>query len=235
METNELIRRVRTAYEQYAFQTVYTALLNFSTVQLSSLYFDVLKDRLYTYAPKSYERRAAQTALYEIASALIRLLAPILAFTADEAWEKLTHQPAGSVHLAEFPVYEPARTDAALQARWQTLLEVRSVVLKELEKQRAAGQIGSSLEAQVNLRAGGQLYATLADYGAEALSFLFIVSQVTLEQAETSDLSVHVARAQGRKCERCWHYETSVGEDPTFPTICRRCARNVRAGWYPTA
>jgi isoleucyl-tRNA synthetase len=235
VETNELVRRVRTAYEQYAFQVAYTALLNFSTTQLSSIYFDVLKDRLYTYAPKSYERRAAQTALYDIASALIRLLAPILAFTADEAWEKLTRQPSGSVHLAEFPAYEPARADAALQARWETLLEVRSAVLKELEKQRAAGYIGSSLEAQVSLRAGGQRAATLADYGAEALSFLFIVSQVTLETAGNEDLVVQVERARGRKCERCWHYETTVGEDPDFPTICHRCVRNVRAGWYPAA
>jgi isoleucyl-tRNA synthetase len=139
------------------------------------------------------------------------------------------------VHLAEFPAYEPARADAALQARWETLLEVRSAVLKELEKQRAAGYIGSSLEAQVSLRAGGQRAATLADYGAEALSFLFIVSQVTLETAGNEDLVVQVERARGRKCERCWHYETTVGEDPTFPTICHRCVRNVRAGWYPAA
>ncbi len=233
VETNELARRVRTGYEQYAFQAVYTALLNFCTTQLSSIYFDVLKDRLYTYAPKSYERRAAQTALYEIASSLIRLLAPILAFTADEAWEKLTRGQAGSVHLAEFPAYDAARAEPELRKRWETLLSIRSVVLKELEQERAAGRIGSALEARVDLRAGGRLYTLAEHYGTEALSFLFIVSQVTLERTEGEELKVQVQRAAGVKCERCWHYDTSVGADPMFPTICRRCARNVRLGWYP--
>ncbi|MFQ3582953.1 MAG: isoleucine--tRNA ligase [Chloracidobacterium sp.] len=234
VETNELTRRVRTAYEQYAFQAAYTALLNFCTTQLSSIYFDVLKDRLYTYAPKSYERRAAQTALHDIASSLIRLLAPMLAFTADEAWEKLTRNQVGSVHLAEFPAYDPERAQPELRARWETLLGVRSAALKELEQARAAGDLGSSLEAQVNLRAGGRLYEVLADYGAEALSLLLIVSRVTLEQMDADGLSVQVRPAPGVKCERCWHYETTVGEDPAFPTICHRCVRNVRAGWYPS-
>ncbi len=232
-ETNELTRRVRAAYEQYAFQAAYTALLNFCATQLSSLYFDVLKDRLYTYAPKSRERRAAQTALHRIASALTRLLAPLLAFTADEAWEKLTRGRVGSVHLAEFPTYDAALAAPGFGERWESLLGARSVVLKELEQARAAGRIGSSLEARVTLRAGGQLYATLADYGAEALSFLFIVSQVSLELAETDALAASVEPAAGVKCERCWHYETTVGADPAFPTICHRCVRNVRAGWHP--
>jgi isoleucyl-tRNA synthetase len=231
-KVNELTRRVRRAYDDYDFQSAYFALLNFCTTELSSVYFDVLKDRLYTYAPKSHERRSAQTALYEIAHRVTRLLAPILAFTSDEIWEKLpaTGEKAPSVHVAEFPADDETFADAELLKRWETLLAVRADVLRSLEEKRAAGEIGASLEAQVAVTASGATYRALADYGAEALSFLFIVSQVRLTES-AEGMTISVARAEGVKCERCWHYEATVGADPDFPTICGRCAKNVRAGW----
>lgn len=229
-KTNDLVAKVRAAYEAYNFQGVYFAVLNFATTELSNVYFDVLKDRLYTYAPKSVERRSAQTALFEITHRLARLVAPILAFTADEVWEKLPGEKAASVHIAELPHPDAALADADLLARWDTLLDIRSLALKEIENRRAAGEIGSSLETQVTLTASGETYKALAAYGETALSFLLIVSKVTLVEGD-GEPAATVAKADGEKCERCWHYETTVGHDADFPTICTRCAENVRAGW----
>ncbi|MBX7222439.1 MAG: isoleucine--tRNA ligase [Blastocatellia bacterium] len=232
VKVNALVKKVRECYEAYDFQGAYFALYGFCTTELSSVYFDVLKDRLYTYAPKSFERRSAQTGLYEVAQRLTRLLAPFAVFTADEIWEKLpaVGERAVSVHTTEFPTYDENLIDEALTTRWDALLEVRTTVLKALEETRIAGQIGAALEAHVTINAGGEAYQHLAAYGEENLSFLFIASKVTLVATE-GELSVKVSRAEGEKCERCWHYETNVGSDARYPTICGRCATNVEAGW----
>jgi isoleucyl-tRNA synthetase len=220
-----MLAAVREAYQRYEFHSVLQTVTNFSTVTLSARYFDIIKDRLYTYAPKNRARRSAQTALYQIVDALARILAPILAFTADEIWE---HIPRGansdtpaSVHLSEFP--EPASYDPALIPTWNSLFEVREKVLGELEKARTNKTIGSSLEAHVVVRASGGSYELLKRYESQ-LRYLFIVSQVELPEAQTEGIEIQIGRAQGQKCERCWNYSTRVGEFERYPTVCERCA-----------
>jgi isoleucyl-tRNA synthetase len=229
-ELDEVLARVLQGYELYEFHTVYHALYQFSTVTLSARYFDIIKDRLYTSAPRSHARRSAQTALYRIADSLARALAPILVFTADEVWENLPRtsdeERPVSVHLAELPLASGER-DTEMQSRWERLFAVRDVVLRELEDARNAKVIGSALEARVHIRAGGETYELLERYVKE-LRYVFIVSQVSLERAALGDgasgaVSVKVDRAEGEKCERCWNYSTRVGESERYPTACERC------------
>jgi isoleucyl-tRNA synthetase len=201
---------------------------SFATVTLSARYFDIIKDRLYTYAPKNRARRSAQTALYQIVDALARILAPILVFTADEIWE---HIPRGandetvpSVHVALFP--ESASYDLDLIPTWNLLFEVRDKVLGELEKARTNKTIGSSLEAAVVIRPGAKDAELLQRY-AEQLRYLFIVSQVELG-SESQASEIEIRRAEGQKCERCWNYSTRVGEFERYPTVCERCAAALK-------
>jgi isoleucyl-tRNA synthetase len=224
-ELAAMIAEVRREYDGYEFHSVMQTVTSFATVTLSARYFDIIKDRLYTYAPKSRARRSAQTALYQIADALARILAPILAFTADEVWE---HIPRGSqpdtpvsVHVATFP--EPEHYDPALIPRWNSLFSVREQVLGELEKARTNKIIGSSLEAAVVIRASGPTYELLKQYESQ-LRYVFIVSQVTLSEAQTGEIEIQIERANGTKCERCWNYSTRVGEFERYPTVCERCA-----------
>jgi isoleucyl-tRNA synthetase len=192
-------------------------------VTLSARYFDIIKDRLYIAAPKSEARRSAQTALYRIADALCRLLAPMLAYTADEAWESLPGQTVASVHVAEFPALDThagsLRSDALIQ-RWERVFSIRDEVLKALEEARNAKHIGSSLAAKVLLTADAETTRFLLDY-YEQLRYIFIVSQVEVHEGDA--LRVEIQKAEGQKCERCWNYSTRVGEFPRFPTVCERC------------
>jgi isoleucyl-tRNA synthetase len=222
-ELDVVISKVRRAYEAYEFHLVYQALYEFCTVTLSARYFDILKDRLYTFAPRNPARRSAQTGLYRITDALARMLATILVFTADEIWENLpgNDSHAVSVHLAELPKAFGER-DEKLAARWEQLFEVRDVVLGVLEEARIAKTIGSSLEAAVEITAAGKTYELLESYRDE-LRYLFIVSQVSLSRAEAGEVSVRVHRAEGEKCDRCWNYSTRVGESARYPTVCERC------------
>ena len=226
-ELDVVTRKARQAYDDYEFHAVYHALYNFCTVTLSARYFDIIKDRLYTFAPQSQARRSAQTALYRIADALARLLAPILVFTADEIWENL---PAGaqerkvSVHLATFPdALEEA--DNERFANWERLFEIREDVLRALEEARIAKHIGSSLEARVEISAAGATYDLLEHYRAE-LRYLFIVSQVDVLRAESgaNQVAIKILAAEGDKCERCWNYSAHVGESAKYPSVCERCA-----------
>jgi isoleucyl-tRNA synthetase len=224
-ELAAMIAEVRREYEAYEFHSVMQTVTNFSTVTLSARYFDIIKDRLYTYAPKNVARRSAQTVLYQIVDSLARILAPILAFTADEVWE---HIPRGSqadssvsVHLATFP--DPERYDTDLIPRWNRLFAVREQVLGELEKARTSKIIGSSLEAAVVIEASGATYELLKNYESQ-LRYVFIVSQVTLAEAQTEEIKIQIERANGTKCERCWNYSTRVGEFERYPTVCERCA-----------
>jgi isoleucyl-tRNA synthetase len=239
-ELDSMIERVVAAYEAYEFHAVYHALYNFATVTLSARYFDIIKDRLYTSAPRSHARRSAQNALYEIADALARLVAPILVFTADEIWENLPapsdevlsdsdaattdSQRTQSVHLASFPVVVGER-NAELSQSWAQIFEVRDVVLRALEEARASKQIGSSLEARVELRLKESLFATLEKYQAE-LRYVFIVSKVGVTKTDDQsapDIDVKVFRADGLKCERCWNFSERVGDFTRYPTVCERC------------
>ncbi|ABC79790.1 isoleucine--tRNA ligase [Anaeromyxobacter dehalogenans] len=215
--------KVAKAYEDYEFHLAYHATMQFCAVELSALYFDVIKDRLYTWKADGRQRRSAQTALHAIAQDLIRLLAPILSFTASEAWSYLPGRPTESVWLAGLPRRaRPADADA-LEARYGKLFEVRGVVQSKLEEARRAKLIGSGLEAMVTVRAEGEQRRLLEEARAE-LPALFIVSKVVLA---AGPLSAEVARAPGVKCERCWIYAEEVGRDAAHPTLCAKCVGNL--------
>ena len=225
-ELDAVIAKVRQAYETYEFHMVYHTLYNFSTVTLSARYFDIIKDRLYTFAPRNQARRSAQTALYRIADALARMLSPILAFTADEIWENLPtsdQQRAVSVHLTTLPD-TGGFGDNELLSTWTQLFEIREDVLRSLEEARVAKQIGSSLEARVEISAAGNAYKLLERHHDD-LRYIFIVSHVdVLDSGEgASGVSIKVYPAAGIKCERCWNYSTRVGESSRYPTVCERC------------
>ncbi|MCA1574406.1 MAG: isoleucine--tRNA ligase [Acidobacteria bacterium] len=227
-ELNAVIEKVREAYKAYEFHTVYHTLYDFSTVTLSARYFDIIKDRLYTFAPRNPARRSTQTALYRIADSLALMLAPILAFTADEIWETLpadkTQQRAASVHLGTFPEANQ-QTDTSLLSEWNRLFEIREDVLRALEESRTAKLIGSSLEARVEISAAGGAYELLERYKNQ-LRYIFIVSQVDVLPSEegASGAVIKIHCAAGEKCERCWNYSTRVGESSRYPTVCERCA-----------
>jgi len=225
-ELNEVTKRALDAYRSYEFTDVYHALYNFATVELSALYFDILKDRLYTYAPRSLARRSAQTALYEIVHRLSRLLAPLLVFTSDEVWENIPGalDEAKSVHLAEFPVYEEAWRNDDLLKRYESLFEIRGAVMKALEESRGAKLIGSGQEAKITIAARPETKAFLESFG-EDLRFDFKVSKVEL--VEGAEFGVKVDEAEGEKCERCWDYTTDVGADARYPGACLRCVANL--------
>jgi isoleucyl-tRNA synthetase len=189
---------------------------------LSARYFDIIKDRLYTFAPRNKARRSAQTALLQIGDALARMLAPVLVFTADEIWENLPNREEPSIHLALFPKADTQSHDALL-AEWEGLFAIRDDVLRALEEARVAKQIGSSLQAKVTLQASGSALELLQKHQND-LRYLFIVSQVELGNSTGGEgISITISNAEGEKCERCWNYSTRVGESERYPTVCERC------------
>jgi isoleucyl-tRNA synthetase len=215
-----VVEKCRAAYKELAFHKVYRTLYDFATTDLSAVYFDILKDRLYTSATRSLARRSGQTALYKIHYALTRLVAPLLSFTAEEVWG-YTVKPAEapeSVHMALFP--DRSELDSGLSAevldRWDSLMSIREDVLKALEEARQTKLIGAPLEARVRLSG-----YDVAGYEGQ-LPSLFIVSQVVVDPG--SEKRVTVERADGVKCERCWKYSTKVGEDAEWPAVCDSCA-----------
>jgi isoleucyl-tRNA synthetase len=224
-----LIERLRRVYDGYDFHLLYHGLHNFCAVDLSAFYLDVLKDRVYTSAPRSRARRAAQTSMHEVLNALVRLMAPVLSFTAEEVWQLMPKQAnkLESVHLDEFPPVRSDLLDDALEARWEALLNVRDEVLKALEAARKAKLIGTSLEAKVEVLGEPELLALLTRYQAD-LPMLFIVSAVDLgalgPEAADRRVEVRVQRAEGRKCARCWTFSEGVGRSLRYPDVCDRCA-----------
>jgi isoleucyl-tRNA synthetase len=234
----DVARRILTAYEEYEFGAVSQLLVQFATVDLSSFYNDISKDRLYTFAARSSARRSAQTAMYLMADGLTRLMAPILSFTADELWRFLPGKREESVHVAVFPAAaELARfEDADLVNRWRQLVDVREQVLAEIEPLRKNKQIGSSLQAKVVLSATPAELALLERYLRE-LPMLFIVSDVELRPAPTDVEAnsearprVTIERAGGVKCERCWRYVPAVSSDPQWAGLCSRCQDALSRG-----
>jgi len=227
----EVGERIRRAYEAFDYPTVCQALTGFTTVDLSAFYADVSKDRLYTFAPRSPERRSAQTAMYIMADGLTRLMAPVLSFTADELWRFVPGRREESVHIALLPAMDDLlmMVDAELTARWDALIKVREQVLAEIEPLRKNKQIGSSLQAKVVLSATPKELALLERY-ARHLPMLFIVSEVEVKTAP-SDVEAHaearprvtIERAPGVKCERCWRYVPSISTDPAWAGLCERC------------
>ena len=228
---NGLVKKVMSAYEGYDYHIIYHSIHNFCVVDMSNFYLDVIKDRLYTQKADSLLRRSAQTAMYLILDALTRMLAPILAFTSEEIWGFMPHsgkEETGSVLLNPMPSVNPAFCDDELMKRWEKILSVRSDVSKALEVARVDKVIGHSLNAAVALYAEGETYRLLKQY-EEELSTIFIVSEVTLTEGrpengankaeQTGNLWVSVSAAPGEKCERCWMYSETVGEDH----LCQRC------------
>src|SRR6267142_365530 len=237
--TADLVKKCREWYAAYEFHRVYHAIHDFCVVDLSSFYYDVLKDRLYTKAAKNKSRRSGQTAVWKITGALVRLLAPTLVFTAEEVWKFLPHAAGepGSVHIALFPEEAELRTGLAPEKSntWELLAKVRGEVLKALEVARNEKKlINSGLEAKVLLNADLDLKAKLKQYLPQ-LPGLFIVSQVELISEGTGEfrselgpgLEVSVQRADGKKCDRCWNYSVHVGENPRYPTVCERCSAAI--------
>ena len=232
LRLGELITKVRQAYDDFEFHTIFHALNNFCSVDLSAVYLDILKDRLYTFRTDSPLRRGSQTVIYDILLVMTKLMAPILSFTADEIWRMLpeaAHRGAGSVQLASFPDVEASWNNDELGKKWEKLLAYRTRVQGVLEERRREKVIGSSLEAHVQLDADLATYEFLRGYERD-LSTVFIVSQVSLVRTESTqgDLQITVTKSQAAKCERCWNYRAAVGHDLTHPTLCDRCVEAIR-------
>jgi isoleucyl-tRNA synthetase len=224
-EFAKLEAEVLAAYDAYEFHVVYQKVSQFIAVELSSVYHDVIKDRLYTDAANSPRRRSTQTALHRLVTGLCQMLAPILAFTADEAWEFVPGKPTGSVHESEFKPKPFVRSDAECEL-WKRLFEYRNELLPRLEAKRQTKVIGKSLEAKVRLYGQNKPFSDWISNNAvlEAFRELCNVSQFEITDDKVSD---DVVRADGQKCERCWHWETDVGQNAAHPTICGRCVEAV--------
>jgi isoleucyl-tRNA synthetase len=219
-------------YDAYEFHPVVSKLQMYCSEDLGGFYLDILKDRLYTTAVASHARRSAQTAIWHITQSLLRLMAPMLSFTAEEAWAAFADAPtfAASDETIFTQTYYPLPAvdqAPALLAKFGTLREVRAEVTRQLEEVRGAGGIGSSLQAEVVLRAHGERYAALAALGDD-LKFLLITSAASVSEAATAaEESVSVAPSAYQKCERCWHYRADVGADPQHAGLCGRCVSNL--------
>lgn len=207
-------------YEVYEFHPVVAKLQVYCSEDLGAFYLDILKDRLYTTAPKSMARRSAQTALWHITHAMLRWMAPFLSFTAEEAWQ--VFGDSDSIFLEEYA--EIGGADTELLARWNRIREIRDLANKEIEALRAAGQLGSSLQANLVITAGADDHALLASLG-EDLKFIFIASVVRLQAGDT--LAIQAQPSPDTKCERCWHWRADVGADAAHPTLCGRCVSNL--------
>jgi isoleucyl-tRNA synthetase len=233
-----MLQEVTRFYDGFSFHDVFHCVYTFCVVQLSSFYLDILKDRLYIFGTKSIQRRSAQTALFEILNVITKAMAPILVFTADEAWLSLTKKEGESVHLCDWPDAKRLAKfyDKALEEKWSALIRVREDVLKALELEREAGLIGSSLEAAVELYSSDTKLQQLLKKAQPVLNSVFIVSKVSVSdqkmegayQSGLLPLAVAVRKAQGEKCQRCWNYSETVGKDAKHPALCERCVNIVK-------
>jgi isoleucyl-tRNA synthetase len=215
-------------YKVYEFHPVVAKLQIYCSEDLGSFYLDVLKDRLYTTAPKSLARRSAQTALWQITQAMLRWMAPFLSFTAEEAWAVLGaagRTPAATQDSIFLDTYVPLDApNPELLAKWARIRDIRDAVNKEIETVRAQGQVGSSLQAHVNLTVPPSDHALLASL-QDDLKFVFITS--TIDLIAGGDLSIRASATSSIKCERCWHYRDDVGHDANHPALCGRCTSNL--------
>jgi isoleucyl-tRNA synthetase len=226
--TRQLQAQCTADYERFEFHKVVQGLMNFCSEDLGAFYLDILKDRLYTAAENSRARRSAQSALWHILQTVTRLMAPVLSFTAEEIWATL--KQGDSVMLSTWHVLPEQAEESALTARWQAIRAVRADVARTLEELRSAGKIGSSLQAEVNLRADAASYDLLASLGDD-LKFVLICSKVTLQKVgagETaSGVGIEAVASTHAKCARCWHWREDVGLDAEHPELCGRCTSNL--------
>jgi isoleucyl-tRNA synthetase len=217
-------QRILKGYEDYEYHIVFHSIYNFFTVELSSYYLDVLKDRLYCSGKKSQLRRSAQTALFVLLKTSLLWMAPLLPFTAEEAWATMPDfkEKKESVHLHLFPSLDEKWLGPEIFQEWEELVVIRDLVLKELETARENKLIGNSLEASITLKMPADKEPLLRKYEME-LPFLFIVSEVILDPYEGDDFVVEVVNAPGEKCARCWNFSTYVGQSSDYPGFCKRC------------
>ncbi len=233
---NRLIKDCTKAYDTYDFHIAYRALNQFCVVDMSSFYLDIIKNRLYTYRANSVGRRAAQTTMYEILSGLVRVLAPMTCFTAEEIWQYMPHRKGEnleSVMLDFYPKVNAKFENQALELKWERLIKVKEAVAKKLEIARAEKKIGLSLEAKVILYAEAEEHDFIKN-NLEILKEICMVSSLEISenrrnQDEEVGIGVEVKKADGEKCERCWQYSTTVGEDSDYPTLCHDCKEVMKS------
>ncbi|MGI6091382.1 MAG: isoleucine--tRNA ligase [Veillonellaceae bacterium] len=241
LRLEQVREKATTAYENYEFHSLYHTIHNFCAVDLSSIYLDILKDRIYTATPDSLERRAAQTTMYQILNTLVVLLAPVLTFTAEEVWQympKTTNMPE-SVQLAEWPASNKEALNVQLEEKWNRILSIRGEITKVLENSRRNKVIGHSLDASVTIFAEGDEYRDLKAVEADLPNILIVSSAILIEGlakaptdtycSEDVKIAVTVTPAQGQKCERCWIYSDTVGHDTEHQALCKRCADVVKS------
>jgi isoleucyl-tRNA synthetase len=227
-----LIKDSAKNYDSFSFHKVYRDLYGFCVYEVSSVYLDILKDRMYTFKSDSLERRSGQTAMFELLSAILRIAAPLLAMTTDEAWGYLrVAKKPESVHLADWPEdHHDKWFDEALNNKWGRLIQIREEVAKSLEEVRSRGDIGSGLEARVTVFPANDADRKLLEENKDALRYLFIVSQADVSAQpgqQGGAIGIKVEKAKGAKCQRCWNYSEFVGKDKDHPALCERCVKAV--------
>ena len=229
-QLQKLIASVTDEYENFTFHRVFGLIYNFCTVEMSSIYMDVLKDRLYCDAKNSRSRNSAQTAMTAILDAIVRMTAPILVHTAEEAWAAMEHksQDVETVHLAMMPTVDEPIDYKAEQDKWDKLLKLRDEVMKSLEELRQNQEISSNQQAAVSITSDDdELISIINDFGAENFAALCIISEVKIEKGD--QLSIEAAKCENEKCERCWNFWPSVGKNESKPDLCERCIKVVNS------
>ncbi len=230
LKLNSLIRTCTKAFDEYDFDKAYQAINTFCVVEMSNFYLDIIKDRLYTTKKESIERKAAQSVMYEILSALVRIIAPMTCYTAEEIWKYMPHKVGenpDSIMLEKWPEAKKEYDDLKLDEKWNRIIKIKEEVAKELEVKRAEKIIGHSLNAKVILSASEEEYEFLNN-NRDILLTVFIVSDLDIENVDTDKMKIHIETAPGQKCERCWMYSETVGEDKDNPSICHKCSEALK-------
>lgn len=233
LKLNKLVKDCTKAYDEYDFNKAYQAINTFCVIDMSNFYLDIIKDRLYTAKPNSKERRAAQTVMYEILEAIVKILAPMACFTAEEIWKFMPHREnenLDSVMLSYYPEVKEKYENKEIEEKWNRIINLKELVSKKLEEARSEKLIGHSLNAKVTLYTDNEDYEFLIE-NKDLLMTVFIISGLEIEKDARKDeekIGIKVEVADGEKCERCWMYSTTVGEDKENPSICHRCSEALK-------
>ena len=230
LKLNQLIKACTKSYDDYDFNKAYQAINTFCVVDMSNFYLDIIKDRLYTAKKESKERRSAQTAMYEILSALVRIITPMTCYTAEEIWKYMPHRDGEnpeSVMLESWPKPKDEYDNSELEEKWNKIIKIKEEVAKELEIKRAEKTIGHSLNAKVIIYSSEKEYEFLKE-NEEILLTVFIVSALDIENSKDNEIKIRIETAPGKKCERCWMYSETVGDDKDNPGICHKCSEALK-------